>query len=75
MIASKMGNKSSIECLAFYTANKINLQLETILEQAIEALAASPDGSTNEAVPDGGTPEREAQLTASANGKPSRASR
>ncbi|KZV67898.1 hypothetical protein PENSPDRAFT_635197 [Peniophora sp. CONT] len=70
VIASAMGNKSSVEVFSFYKANKVELQLDAILEGAKES-AASPAGSTMLETPaELGTPVSEPPLTTAAPSAP-----
>ena len=69
-IAAAMGNKSSVEVFSFYKANKVELQLDAILEAAKES-AVSPAGSTVLETPaDVGTPASEPPLTTAAPSAP-----
>lgn len=61
-----MGNKSSVDVFSFYKANKIELQLDAILEAAKES-AVSPAGSS---VLETGTPVSEPPLTTAAHSAP-----
>lgn len=65
-LAEAMGNKSSVEVFSFYKANKVELQLEAILEGA-KGDALSRAGSTMlERPADIGTPVSEPPMTTAA---------
>ncbi|VDC00113.1 unnamed protein product [Peniophora sp. CBMAI 1063] len=62
-LAAAMGNKSSVEVFSFYKANRVELQLDAILEAAKND-AVSPAGSTVLETPaDYGTPVSDLPLT------------
>lgn len=69
-ISAAMGNKSSVEVFSFYKANRVELQLDAILESAKES-AVSPAGSTTLETPaEFGTPASEPPLTTAAPSAP-----